>query len=153
MFGCLRNCGIDLEIYRTSILSAVLAFIPHFPGGSGKSEMPKSTSGLTSALIYFLFGLFKHAFSGNKRHICSLERQITGRWSPDIILYGQGKQKRELADIIQSIHMTRYSAPAGFSVLPHRWLLFVYIFRLQRWVKSSMIVYLEKSLCVTWCGV
>lgn len=96
MFGCLRNCGIDLEIYHTSILSAVLAFIPHFPGGSGKSEMPKSTSGLTSALIYFLFGLFKHAFSGNKRHICSLERQITRRWSPDIILSSQGKQKREL---------------------------------------------------------
>ena len=69
---------MDLEIHRTLILSAVLAFISHFPGGSGKSEMPKSTSDLTSALIYFHFSLCKHAFSGNKRHICSLERPITG---------------------------------------------------------------------------
>lgn len=69
---------IDLEMYRTLILSAVLAFIHHFLGGSGKSETPKSTSDLTSALIYFLFSLFKHAFSGSKRHISSLGRQITG---------------------------------------------------------------------------
>lgn len=115
MFGYLRNCFIDLEMYRTLILSAVLAFIPHFLGGSGKRETPKSTSDLNSALIYFLFSLFKHAFSGNKRHISSLGRQITGLWSPDIILYGQGKQKRALVEAIQSILPSSPREPNGIA--------------------------------------
>lgn len=103
MFGYLRNCFIDLEIYHTLILSAVLAFILHFPGGLGKSETPKSTSDLTPALFYFLLSLSRCAYSGNKRHVSSLERLITGLWSPDIILYGQGKQRRELVEVIQNI--------------------------------------------------
>lgn len=155
MFGYLRNCFIDLEMYRTLILSAVLAFIPNFLGGSGKSEMPKSTSDLTSALIYFLFSLFKHAFSGNKGHISSLGRQITGLWSPDIILYGQGKQKRALVEAIQSVlpssprelngiaYDTLFSQPFFcFWVLPHRLLLFVCIFHHQFLFESKLILYL-----------
>lgn len=78
MFGYLRKCFTDLEIYSVLILSAGLAFIPHFPGGMGKRETPKSTSDLTPAQFYFLPHLSKHAYSGNKRHISSLEMLITG---------------------------------------------------------------------------
>lgn len=91
------------------------------------------------SLIYFLFRLFKHTFSWNKRHISSLEKLITGLWSPDIILYGLGKQKRELTEVVQSIlqssarelNAVAYDTllrPLCLWVLPHRLLLFVCVF-------------------------
>lgn len=111
---------------------------------------------------YFLLSLSNHAYSGNKRHISSLERLITGLWSPDIILHGQGKQRRELVEVIQSIPLSSprelsgiftilYSAPVCLWVLPHRLLFFVHVFHLQLLFKSSMTDSLQKSLCVTWC--
>lgn len=43
----------------------------------------------------FLLRFSKHAYSGNKRHVSSLERLITGLWSPDIRLLGEGQQRGE----------------------------------------------------------
>lgn len=77
-------------------------YILHFPGGWGKGETPKSASDLTPAFFYFLLSLSKCAYAGNKRHVSSLEKLITGLWSPDI-MYGQGKQKRELVEDTQNI--------------------------------------------------
>lgn len=79
VFGYLRNCFRGLEIYCMLILSAVLAFIPRFPEGSGRSENAKVNLRFhSSRFFYFLLSFSNHAYSGNKRLVSSLERLITG---------------------------------------------------------------------------
>ena len=140
----------------------MLAFILHFPGGWGKSrETPKSTSDLTPAFFYFLLSLSKCAYAGNKRHVSSLEKLITGLCSPDINVWPREAEKRtggghpkHSAEQSQGTGRpeltTLYSVPLCFWVLPHRLLLFVCFISI--FCSKAIWLSIWRKVCV-WCGV
>ena len=128
-------------------------------------------SWLQPVFFDFLLSLSMHAYSGNKRHVSSLWRLINGLWSPDTILYGQGKQKRELVEVAQNILLSSPRELDGF-IFPFSfplyfpWLYFLLIsrvmfmffhedysclFHLQLFVQKKYDCLSEEEVCL-WCG-
>lgn len=161
MFGYLKNHLRGLEIYCTLILSAVLAFVSHFPGGLGKRESPKSTSDSTVAIFYCLLSLSKHAYSGNKRqHFQSGDADSWLRISWHNIVWP--KEANEGIDGGHLVHSEKRSqrwmawfsalcsAPASLWVLLHR--LFFVWFIFSFYAQNLYYYFFEEKTWYVWHG-